>query len=265
VALACLLGLAGASAPARPGGHPSRSKPQAGTTPGKTGSKTGSKTASKTASKKTATKTTTRTATKTETTTAKGSASKQPGKGAAAKASSSASPKAKTRGAEASTWLFQKPANVVPNQQGKVVLFTFRNDDGDAISRQVGQLLGSRGLDVMTGVQRVDTSEQFRDVATHLGLVAYVDGDVRGSDAKTKVIVRLRNGYTGRNVSQASFTESRPNLSREISDKLWTRLGPAMARACKDAEKPRKKSRALQINAGTPIETVPNKKAEDGT
>jgi hypothetical protein len=196
---------------------------------------------------------------------------KQPGKVAArAEASSKGKGGGKSAGgrgaaAPGSTWLFTKPANVVPNQQGKLVLFGFRNDDGEQISRQVGQLLGSRGLEVMTGVRRVDTTEQFRDVATHLGLVAYVDGDVRGNDAKLKVTVRLRNGYSGRNMSQAVFTESRPNLAREISDKLWTKLGPAMARACKDAEKPRKKSRTLQINAGTPIETVPNPPAKDGT
>jgi hypothetical protein len=195
----------------------------------------------------------------------------QPGKAARAETSAKAGRGTGNRGggrgatAPASTWLFTKPANVVPNQQGKVVLFGFRNDDSEQISRQVGQLLGSRGLEVMTGVRRVDTTEQFRDVATHLGLVAYVDGDVRGNDAKLKVTVRLRNGYSGRNVSQAVFTESRPNLTREISDKLWTKLGPALARACKDAEKPRKKSRTLQINAGTPIETVPNPPAEDGT
>jgi hypothetical protein len=195
---------------------------------------------------------------------------KQPGKASRAETSPTGRGTGKRGGgrgasAPASTWLFTKPANVVPNQQGKLVLFGFRNDDGEQISRQVGQLLGSRGLEVMTGVRRVDTSEQFRDVATHLGLVAYVDGDVRGNDAKLKVTVRLRNGYSGRTMSQAVFTESRPNLTREISDKLWTKLGPALARACKDAEKPRKKSRTLQINAGTPIETVPNPPAEDGT
>jgi hypothetical protein len=154
-------------------------------------------------------------------------------------------------------WLLGRPANVVPNQHGKVVVFPFRDDDGNHVSRQVGHLLEARGLEVVTGVRKVDTVEQYRDVATHLNLVAYVDGDVRGSDAKTRATIRLRSGYSGRNVSQATFTESRPNLSRELSDKLWSKVGPAMARVCKDADKPRKKSRALQINAGTPIETVP--------
>lgn len=157
-----------------------------------------------------------------------------------------------------SDWLFQRPANVVPNQQGKVVVFGFRNDAGEALSIQVGQLLEARGLQVVTGLRPVDSAEQYRDVATHLGLVAFVDGDVRGSDAKTQVTVRVRSGFTGRPVSKAIFVESRPNLARTLSETLWKKVGAVMARACVDAGKPRKPSRtALVINAGTPIETVP--------
>lgn len=161
--------------------------------------------------------------------------------------------------AKASNWLFQTPANVVPNQQGKVVVFTFQNDDRDAMSAHVGRLLEARGLEVMTGVRPVDSAEQYRDVATHLGLAAFVDGDVRGTDDKTRVTVRLRSGFTGRHVSKVVFTESRENLAHEMTDTLWKKVGPVVARACVDAGKPRRPSRTtLQINAGTPIETIPN-------
>lgn|GEM_PF-2021321 len=155
------------------------------------------------------------------------------------------------------SWLFQKPVSVVPNQQGKVVMFGFRNDDRDAVSAQVGRLLELRGMEVMTGVRPVDNAEQFRDVATHLGLVAFIAGDVRGNDARTLVTLRLRSGFTGRPLSTATFVDSRENLPRNISDTLWKKVGAVMARACLDAGKPRKPSRALRINAGTPIETVP--------
>ncbi len=155
---------------------------------------------------------------------------------------------------QGSLWLFSRPSNVVPNQQGKVVVFAFRNDDGDELSTQVGQLLAARGLELVPGVRPVDTPEQFRDVATHLALVGYVDGDVRGTDAKTRLTIRVRSGFTGRHVSQAVFTDSRANLARELSDKLWTKLAPSIAHACTDATKPRKASRnTLQINAGTPL------------
>lgn len=150
-----------------------------------------------------------------------------------------------------------RAASVVPDQHGKVVLFAFRDDEGEAISRLVTQLLQAHGVMVITGVRRVDTSEQYRDMATHLGLVAYVDGDVRGTDNKTRVSVRIRSGYTGRALSQAAFVAARAEIPRNLGDNLWPKVGRAFAHACKDAEKPRKRGRTLQIDAGTPIETRP--------
>ena len=178
-----------------------------------------------------------------------------------ARASKSAGHGAKGRAAASggSDSLFRKPSNVVPNQQGKIVLFTFRNDDDSRVSTQVGHLLEARGLEVVTGVRPVDSAEQYRDLATALDLVAFVDGDVRGTDAKSRATIRVRSGLSGRKTMEVAFTESRSSLPRELSAKLWTRVGPAVARACADViNKPRKKSRnTLQINAGTPIETTP--------
>jgi hypothetical protein len=153
-----------------------------------------------------------------------------------------------------STFLLGKTAHVVPNQQGKIVVFHFRNDDDGALSMQVGQLLQARGLEVVPDVRPVDTAEQFRDVATHLDLVGYVEGDLRPTrDGKAKLTLRVRNGYTGRPVTQAVFTDSVDNLPRALSDKLWSRLAPAIAHACSDASRPRHRTRTMQINAGTPL------------
>jgi len=205
---------------------------------------------------------------KTAAATAPASKSKARGK-SKARTSSRTSPKisgGKRGGAHAgvttvessSTFPFHRPANVVPNQHGKVVVFPFRDDDDDRVSTQVGQLLEARGIEVVTGVRRVDSAEQYRDVATQLELVGYVDGDLRGGDQRTRATIRLRSGYSGRNVSQATFTESRADLPRRLSDDLWKKLGPALARACADAEKPRRSSRTtLRINAGVPLETAP--------
>jgi len=153
-----------------------------------------------------------------------------------------------------STFLLGKTAHVVPNQQGKIVVFSFRNDDDGALSMQVGQLLQARGLELVPDVRPVDTAEQFRDVATHLDLVGYVEGNLRPTrDGKAKLTLRVRNGYTGRPVTQAVFTDSVDNLPRALSDKLWSKLAPAIAHACADASKPRHRSRSMQINAGTPL------------
>ena len=146
----------------------------------------------------------------------------------------------------------------VPNQHGKLVLFPFRDEDGNEVSGQVERLLRAHGLEVMTGVRPVDSAEQYRDMATQLMLAGYVDGSIRGSGARAKVTVRLRSGYSGRIVAQPTFAESHGDLRHELGDKLWKRLGPAVTRVCKEASKPRKRSRTmLTIDAGTPLENTP--------
>jgi hypothetical protein len=153
--------------------------------------------------------------------------------------------------------------STTPNQHGKVVLFPFRSDD-DNVSSQVERLLRAHGLEVMTGVRPVDSAEQYRDMATQLVLVGYVDGSVRGTGAKAKVTVRLRSGYSGRMVTQATFGDGRSGPGHELADKLWKRLGPAVSRVCKEATMPRKRSRTmLTIDAGTPIETIPRDRAPE--
>jgi hypothetical protein len=144
-----------------------------------------------------------------------------------------------------------------PNPHGKVVLFPFRGDDDD-VAAEVQRLLRAHGLEVMTGVRPVDSAEQYRDMATQLVLVGYVDGSVRGTGPKAKVTVRLRSGYSGRIVAQPSFGDGRSGPRHDLGDKFWKKLGPAVTRVCKEATMPRKRSRTLlTIDAGTPIETVP--------
>ncbi|HVY40884.1 MAG TPA: hypothetical protein VHM31_23255 [Polyangia bacterium] len=147
-----------------------------------------------------------------------------------------------------------RPPKVVPNQEGKVVVFPFKDDDDHSIGAQIERLLRARGLEVMTGVRRVDTAEQYRDMATTLGLAAYVDGALRESPNSARVTVSVRSGYSGRKVVSITFKETPLHLRAEIEDKLWTKLGPAMSRACADATKPRRRGRGpLLIEAGTPL------------
>jgi hypothetical protein len=158
----------------------------------------------------------------------------------------------------ASTRAAKKPTprgpRVVPNQTGKIVVFAFKEDDDRSISSQVERLLRGKGLEIVSGVRPVDTAEQYREMAGTMGLVAYVDGSVKEGASKARVTVQLRSGYTGRKVAVANFNETKLHLRGEIEDKLWTRLGPAMARACVDAGKPRKRGRGpLVIEAGTPL------------
>jgi len=145
---------------------------------------------------------------------------------------------------------------VVPNQEGKVVLLPFADDDDRSIAALVERLLQARGLEVLTNVRGVDTPEQYRELAGLTGVTAFVDGTVREreGDKNVRVTVQLRSGYTGRRVALATFKETKLHLRTEIEDKLWTRFGPAMARAVVDASKPRKRGRGpMVIEAGTPL------------
>lgn len=150
-----------------------------------------------------------------------------------------------------------RPSHVTPNQGGRIVVFPFPGDDG-TLSTQVSQLLAARGLDVLTDVKPVDSAEQYREVATTLRLAAFVEGDLKGTEEKAKAVVRVRSGYSGRKMVEVSFKDKLENLPREISDRLWVKLGPSVAHACVEASRPRRKTKgALVINAGTPIETIP--------
>jgi len=147
-----------------------------------------------------------------------------------------------------------RPPKVVPNQEGKIVVFPFKDDDDHSIAAQVERLLRARGLEVMTGVRPVDTVEQYREMATTLGLVAYVDGTLRESPKSARVTVSVRSGYSGRKVASTTFKETPLHLRAQIEDQLWTKLGPAVSRTCADAAKPRRRGRGpLLIEAGTPL------------
>jgi hypothetical protein len=93
-------------------------------------------------------------------------------------------------------------------------------------------------------------------MATAMGLVAYVDGTLKEGAANAKVTIQVRSGYSGRRVALTTFSETPLHLRAEIEDKLWTKVGPAMARACADAAKPRVRGRGpLLIEAGTPLQS----------
>jgi hypothetical protein len=147
-------------------------------------------------------------------------------------------------------------SKLVPHQDGKVAVFPVRYDSDNAFSAQIARILRAKGLEVSTDTRRVDTAEQFRELSTALGFAAYVDGEFTEGEKKSKVTIQVRNGYTGRKVAVTTFRETNLHLRAEVEEKLWPKIGPAIARACADASKPRKKDRApLVIEAGTPLDS----------
>ena len=145
-------------------------------------------------------------------------------------------------------------SKVVSNPEGKVAVFPVRYDDENAFTAQIHRLLRARGLDIATDVRRVDTAEQFRELSTALGFAAYVDGEYNDSPTRSRLTIVVRNGYTGKKVAVTTFKETKLHLRAEVEDNLWTKIGPAIARACADASKPRKRDRdPMMIEAGTPL------------
>ena len=168
--------------------------------------------------------------------------------------------RAKTAGrASAATRRAPKVAAPVPNQSGKIAVLTFRGDDGDDIRDQVARLLRKRGLDVTTELRPVDTAVQYRDMAATLNLAAYVEGDVRGDEQRGRAKLQVRSGLSGRRIASTTLSETWNRLPSEIDQKLWSKLGAALAHSCAAASKyvHRRRSSPMRINAGTPLETRP--------
>ncbi|HET6149723.1 MAG TPA: hypothetical protein VFH68_19450 [Polyangia bacterium] len=137
---------------------------------------------------------------------------------------------------------------------GKIVVFPFQDDDDHSISAQVERLLRARGFEIVPGVRPVDTPEQYRELATTLGLAALVGGSYREGETNARLTIQVRSGYTGRQMVAVTFKNSRLHLRSQVEGRLWTRIAPAMTRACADASRPRKRGRRpLFIEAGTPL------------
>ena len=158
----------------------------------------------------------------------------------------------------------KRAPKIVPNQEGKIVVFPFRDDEDNSFSAQVERLLKGHGLDIVTGVRRVDTAENYREIANTMGIVAFVDGNIKERGGIAKVTVEVRSGYSGRKLTATTFRETKLHLRAEIEDKLWTKVGAAIAKACADVDKPRLRNRGpLMIEAGSPLAAKDTAPAQD--
>jgi hypothetical protein len=136
----------------------------------------------------------------------------------------------------------------------KVAMFGFTGDDAEPIRRQVQHLLRAKGIKVNANLRSVDSAEQYREMATTLNLIAYIDGEVDIDGAEGSVTIFVRSGATGLRVASATFSGDRHLLVSSVGKDLWTEIGPALGRAFADAAKPRHLEREpVRINAGTPL------------
>jgi len=151
----------------------------------------------------------------------------------------------------------------LPAPQGKFVVFTFAGEGAHRVQQQVISSLRAKGLKVITNLRPVDSAEQYREMATTLNLVAYIDGEYMGEGDQASATVYVRSGVTGLLAVSTTFAGEKRTLPAEIGKGLWDRISADLSRLCADAAKPRKVERApLRIEAGTPLENRPAEAAD---
>ena len=144
-----------------------------------------------------------------------------------------------------------------PGINGKVAVFGFTGEGAARVQQVVVSTLRTRGLQVTTSLRRVDSAEQYREMAATLQLAAYIDGSVGSVGSRGLATVQVRSGVTGRRIASVRFSGDRSALADDVGSGLWPRTGGQLARLCAAAAKPRKGGRrALRIDAGTPVETT---------
>lgn len=160
--------------------------------------------------------------------------------------------KGKSRGKEGSARAAK--AEPPPVVGGRVAVFVFKGEEASApIRTEVVNLLRSKGLEVDTTLLPVDSAVQYRDMAATLGLAVYVHGEVRDDGERAKAVVHIRSGVTGRKIKSVRFQGASTELRADVGKSLWGEVGPAFARTCAAAAKPRKIRAPLRIEAGTPL------------
>lgn len=136
----------------------------------------------------------------------------------------------------------------------KIAMFAFTGDDPEPIRRQVQHVLRAKGVKINASLRSVDSADQYREMATTLNLIAYVDGEVTIDGAEGSATIFVRSGTTGLRIASATFSGDRHLLVANVGKDLWTEIGPALGRAFADAAKPRRLEREpMRINAGTPL------------
>jgi hypothetical protein len=161
------------------------------------------------------------------------------------------------RPAAASAGSRSKAKSDGPAANGKVAVFGFTGEGAARVQQVVVSTLRTRGLQVTTSLRRVDSAEQYREMAATLQLAAYIDGTVGGAGSRGQATVQVRSGITGRRIASVRFSGDRSALADDVGSGLWPRTGSQLNRLCAEAAKPRKGGRrALRIDAGTPIETI---------
>jgi hypothetical protein len=152
----------------------------------------------------------------------------------------------------------------VPERPGahskpKVAVFVFKGDDVyQPVRAAVVRVLRRKHLNVTTTLRPVDSASQYRDLSSTLNVAVYIDAEISGEGPRQSALLHLTSGVTGHHLTSARFTGPTQAIVEAVGKTLWTRVGPAIQRACSSASRPRRLEREpLHIEAGTPLENTP--------
>jgi hypothetical protein len=168
---------------------------------------------------------------------------------------------------EEQAWLKDVPEKPGARSRGKVAVFVFKGDDVyQPVRAAVVQMLRRRGLNVTVTLRPIDTAAEYREVSYTLNLAVYVQGEISGEGARQSALIHVYSGVTGHRIASARFSGPTEKILGDLGHTLWTRLGPAIMRACSGASRPRRLERQpLHIEAGTPLEATPADAEVEGT
>jgi len=154
------------------------------------------------------------------------------------------------------SWLMDLPQKAGGHARGKVAVFAIKGDEFyQPVRAAVVKLLRRRGLNVTATLRPVDSAAQFRELSQTLNLAVYVDGEMRGEGARQSAVIRLRSGISGQRIASARFSGPTQKIVGDVERTFWTRVGPAVSRACTSASRPRRREREpLHIDAGSPVD-----------
>jgi hypothetical protein len=154
------------------------------------------------------------------------------------------------------SWLTDPPERA--HSRGKIAVFAFEGDDVyQPLRGAVVRMLRRRGYNVTVTLRRVDSATEYREMSHVANLAVFVKGEVKGEGAKQRALIQLYSGVSGGRMFSMRLSGPTEEMVGELARTFWTRVGPAITRACTSVAKsgPRRLERApLHIDAGDPTD-----------
>jgi hypothetical protein len=162
-------------------------------------------------------------------------------------------PQFKRPGPPDQSWLKDLPERP---SRAKVAVFELKGDDVyQPVREAVVRVLRRRGLNVIVTLRPFEGATEHRETSQEMNLAAYVSGEMSGEGGRQAAVIHLTSGATGHRILSARFAGPTDKIVGDISRTLWTRVGPAITRACKSTAHPRAREREpLRIDAGDPLD-----------